>query len=402
MIVSYDEIKKHLETLAALTEENKLFTRKVFTPMYEKGRDYIINHFKNLGLNVIKDDFANILAIKKGKSNECILIGSHSDTVEKGGRFDGILGVVAAMEIARVLQNTNLDKTLIFCDFLGEEPNEYGLSCVGSRGLAKKLSKEQLNLTVNGTTLSQALVKMGGNERFRSFNELNIGKAIASFELHIEQGNTLESINTQIGIVNKIVGIARFALSFHGSSNHAGTTAMHLRKDALVNTANFITWLNENAINYNKLAYTVATVGKCEVLPNAANVIPNLVNISIDLRSEDDGIRKEFIEKIHQKAQELNATSKLIADSNATLADDYLINILKSSADEMSVSNIIMPSGAGHDSAYIANFSPMGMVFIPSKDGLSHHQDEFSSYEDCTKGTQVILNAILKITKEIK
>ncbi|MBZ7990879.1 MULTISPECIES: hydantoinase/carbamoylase family amidase [unclassified Campylobacter] len=396
MKILADDIKFHINNLAKITETNRPFTRLVFTNTYEEGRKYIKNHFLNLGLNVIYDDFANMLAIKNGKSNECIIIGSHSDTVASGGRFDGVLGVVSAMVIATALKDIQLDKTLIFCDYLGEEPNYFGLSCVGSRGMSGNLSKEQLDIKVNDTKLSDMIIKSGGNKSFRTFNELGIGKLIESYELHIEQGNMLESLNTKIGIVNKIVGISRFNVEFKGLSNHAGTTAMHLRKDALLNSSKFIVWLNDKAIEYSKQAYTVATVGACSIMPNAANVISNSVKISIDLRSEDDLIRIKFIKEIEEKLKDLDANYKLVSDSNATPADDLIIKNLKQTADELQVSNIIMPSGAGHDSAFMAKIASMGMIFIPSKNGLSHHPDEESSFEDAAIGTQIILNNILR------
>lgn len=399
MIISAQDVKKHIDNLSRITEPNRPFTRKVFTSLYDDGRSYIKKHFLNLGLDIMYDDFANILAIKQGKSKECIFIGSHSDTVADGGRFDGILGVVAAMVIAEKLKNTTLDKTLIFCDYFGEEPNEFGVSCVGSRGISGNLSKEQLNLKIGSNSLSDLIIKSGGNALFRTFNELNLGKLLASYELHIEQGNTLESLGEKIGIVSSIVGISRFSVEFNGVSNHAGTTALNLRKDALLNSSKFIVWLNEKAIQYDKKAYTVATVGRCDVLPNAANVIANKVNISIDLRSVSDEIRKEFIQEIINKATSLNANAKLLSDSNSTPADENIIKDLQISAQELGVKTITMPSGAGHDSAFMAKLAPMGMIFVPSKNGLSHHPDEYSSYEDCAMGIQILLNSILRSYK---
>lgn len=399
MIISAQDVKQHIDNLSIITEPNRPFTRKVFTSLYDDGRSYIKKHFLNLGLDIMYDDFANILAIKQGKSKECIFIGSHSDTVADGGRFDGILGVVAAMVIAEKLKNTILDKTLIFCDYFGEEPNEFGVSCVGSRGISGNLSKEQLNLKIGSNSLSDLIIKSGGNALFRTFNELNLGKLLASYELHIEQGNTLESLGEKIGIVSSIVGISRFSVEFNGVSNHAGTTALNLRKDALLNSSKFIVWLNEKAIQYDKKAYTVATVGRCDVLPNAANVIANKVNISIDLRSVSDEIRKEFIQEIINKATSLNANAKLLSDSNSTPADENIIKDLQISAQELGVKTITMPSGAGHDSAFMAKLAPMGMIFVPSKNGLSHHPDEYSSYEDCAMGIQILLNSILRSYK---
>ena len=334
-----------------------------------------------------------------------IIVGSHSDTVPSGGRFDGIAGVAAGLEIARTLRQRGiaLRHALEVVDFLAEEPSEYGLSCIGSRGMSGKLSAAQLQLAnPQGERLEQALARVGGDAG--RLSEARRSDIRCAFELHIEQGTILEAGAIDIGLVTAIVGITRLEVVLEGAAGHAGATPMHRRRDALVAAARMIDRVRLVAEEYAARGdgYFVATTGVIEAKPNASNVIPGSARLIIDARSERRAPMLEFLARLEAESHAIAEGASVerrrcerLSDTLPSACDQALRKLLRGGAERLGLSSTDIASGAGHDTAFLSQIAPAAMVFIPCKAGLSHCPQEWSEPEEIAAGTAVISEAIL-------
>src|SRR5262245_12361715 len=289
--------------LAAITEPDRPYTRRSFGARFLEGRAFLSRRFEEAGLAVRIDAAGNLIGRRDGRWQNAttIAIGSHSDTVPSGGRFDGIAGVATGLEIVRSLADGGeaLDHPIEVIDFLAEEPSEYGLSCLGTRGMSGVLTPPMLDLTgPGGERLGDAVRRVGGDpDRLDAARR----KDIAAFlELHIEQGPVLETGAIDIGLVTSIVGIRRLEITFTGAADHAGTAPMTLRRDALVAAAATVTSVRRKAEELAAAGrgYFVATVGILEVEPGGSNVVPGRSRVVIDVRSTDPALTAEFVAAI--------------------------------------------------------------------------------------------------------
>lgn len=400
----WDDLMK----LAAFTDPERPYTRRSFSPRFLEGRDWLAQRFRAAGLTVSVDPAGNLIGRLAGTDPNAatIMIGSHSDTVPSGGRFDGVAGVIAALEVVRALDEAGnaLRHSIEIVDFLAEEPSEYGLSCVGSRGMVGKLSEEmKAYANATGERLDAAIARMGGDPS--QLTKKMRSDIAAFFELHIEQGIVLERSRADVGIVTGIVGITRLEVVFSGAADHAGTTPMDLRKDASLAAAATISQVASFA---RKLAgrgegHFVATTGVVELVPNAANVVPREVRLIIDARSEQREAMEEFVALIdgstRQAAEETNVErlrfSKL-SDTMPVACNDRLRGLLVEGAQNLELKSMPLASGAGHDAAFVADIAPAAMVFVPCKDGKSHTPEEWAEPEAIAAGAAVILEAVRK------
>lgn len=391
-----------LEELSLITDDKRPYTRLSFSDYFFKARIYLEEKMKEYGLKTFIDPNGNLIGFKEGKNNKTFIVGSHSDTVNNGGRYDGVAGVCGGLELARAFKDKKLNHNLCVIDYLAEEPSEWGLSCIGSRALSGFLNKEHLELLNPNTkeSLKNAIIRMGGTAQITPFSKLNLGKAVSSFELHIEQGKVLEDKKLNIGIVNAIVGILRLSIDFKGQSNHAGTTPFYLRDDAFLKACEFAIWANKEAKKLSDETYFVATIGKINVKPNATNVICGSCELIFDIRSDKDELLQKYKEILISKAKELNANFEEISFNNPTFCDANLMKILENNAKKLNLSYQFMPSGAGHDSAFLAKITPMCMIFVPSKNGISHDKSEFTSKEEFEKGLNLLYHTILERDKQ--
>ena len=399
--------------LGAITEPNRPYTRRSFSPLFDEGRAWLTQRMQAAGLVTHIDAAGNLIGRRHGKdpSSRVIVVGSHSDSVPAGGRFDGMAGVVGGIAIARALEEhgVTLVHPLEIIDFLAEEPNEFGLSCIGSRGITGCLTAEHLVLrNSQNETLAAALVRVGGDPAQLAASLRSDLRA--AFELHIEQGPVLEAEGIDIGLVTAIVGITRLEIEFQGTAGHAGTTPMRGRRDPLVAAARLIGWVRARAeeLAARGQGYFVATVGVIEALPGATNVIPKTARILIDARSEDHRLIDEFCGALDaesraaaQAASVERSKFNCLSDNLPAACDPYLCDVLGRSAALLKLSSMAMASGAGHDMAFISQIAPAAMVFIPCKDGRSHTPEEWASADALAAGTQVILDAILRIDAEV-
>jgi N-carbamoyl-L-amino-acid hydrolase len=324
--------------------------------------------------------------------------------VPGGGRFDGIAGVVAAIEVARAIaeSGTRLRHTLEVIDFLAEEPSDFGLSCIGSRGISGTLTPAMLAMeNDSGRRLGDALGDIGGDgTRIADAIRNDIA---AFFELHIEQGPVLERERIDIGVVTAIVGIRRIEVRFVGEAAHAGTAPMNLRRDAAYAGALMIAAVRERAeaLAVSGEGYFVATVGIVEVLPGGSNVVPQSARIVIDARSSSQALTERFVQQIEAdsctiaaRARVERAAFELLSDGLPAQCSPALRTHLHDASARLGLSHIDIASGAGHDAAFMAKICPSAMVFIPCLRGMSHTPDEWSEPGELAAGTAVMLEAI--------
>jgi N-carbamoyl-L-amino-acid hydrolase len=404
--INADRLWKRLEALAAITDPELPWSRVAFSDLHRQGRIWLTREMQEAGLTVSIDAGANLIGRLPGLDNARapIVTGSHTDTVPRGGRFDGIAGVLAALEAAQTIAESGLRlrHPLEVIDFLAEEPNRYGLSCIGSRAMAGVLTQAQLAYVApDGTTTAEGIAAMGGDPSKLTSPLRSRGEVAGFFELHIEQGVVLEDDGVDVGIVTDIVGITRYQIDVIGEAAHAGTMPMGRRKDALVAAAMMVQEAEARPLTQDTNgAYLVATIGKLEVIPNGSNVVPGRVEFSIEARSNRNAEIDCFFEGYLARAEEICAQRNLVlevrrvSEGMAVPCDDAIQAALAASAEASQASHIRMSSGAGHDAAYMARIGPSGMVFTPCLKGRSHCPEEWVDKEALAKGAQVLLEAI--------
>jgi N-carbamoyl-L-amino-acid hydrolase len=402
-----------LMALAALTEPDRPWTRRAFTPMFLEGRAYVADRMREAGLEVRIDAAGNLIGRREGRLPEArtIVIGSHSDTVPDGGRFDGTAGVMAGIAVARSLarDGTELDHAFEVIDCLAEEVSIFGLSCIGSRAIAGQLSEEQLDRQEpTGEILAAAIDRMGGDAD--RLGEARRGDIAAYLEMHIEQGPVLQDERRDIGIVTAISGITRIEITVEGRADHAGTTPMTLRQDALAGAAAVVTVIAKDARRRAAAGHGhfVATVGELRVEPNAANVVPSRVTLLLDARAEERGFLEGFVAELPPLLQRAISgtgtritTFRVLSDAMPALSDPRLLGVLEEASATLGLASLRMASGAGHDMAWFSRFTPSAMIFIPSRDGRSHTPDEWSEPGEIAAGAAVLHEAVLRLDKTI-
>jgi N-carbamoyl-L-amino-acid hydrolase len=405
-----DRIGADIDALAAITEPDRPWTRRAFTPMFLEGRQWLEKAMQNAGAVTRIDAAGNLIGTIPGKRPELgtIMLGSHSDTVPDGGRFDGIAGVVVALEVARALrdQGVTLDHNLDVVDFLAEEVSIFGVSCIGSRGMSGTRPAEWLARESNGLTLDQGIAQVGGNAGVPALrNDIK-----AFLELHIEQGPVLQDEKLDVGVVTAIAGITRIEIIVEGRADHAGTTPMGSRKDALTTAA----WIALGVEELGKAlaggdAHFAATVGEFEMSPNAANVVPARVRMLIDARAELREDMERFLSELErgvgsiaEKTGVTVALPRVLSDNPPTPADPLLLGVLDAACETAGARHRRMASGAGHDTAWMARITRAAMIFVPCVDGRSHSPDEFASTEDIALGAAVLLDAVLALDTKLQ
>ncbi len=367
------------------------------------GRQYVMGLMKNAGLEVSIDKAGNIIGKRKGKNNNlpAIAFGSHIDSVPGGGNYDGDVGSLGAIECIELMNENNIVTEHPLEVFIFQ--NEEG-GLVGSEAISGILTEEELSLvSSSGKTLRQGMIDIGGDPtRFREAARKK-GDFKAFLELHIEQGGFLDREGINIGVVEGIVGIKQWMVTFTGKANHAGTTPMNQRQDAMLAAAKFV--VETNRIARSIEGRQVATNGKINALPGAPNVIPGKVEMTLEIRDLDfekmlavfDKI--ELADKTIEKETGVAISYSDLNEDIPAMTDKRIQNLIASSAKDLGLTHKFMPSGAGHDTQDMARIAPTGMIFVPSKDGISHSPKEFTSPQDMANGASVLLQTILKLDK---
>jgi len=374
--------------------------RMAFSDAEVEGRAYVRSLMEGAGLEVRVDLAGNLLGRLPGAEPGLppLWLGSHLDSVPAGGNYDGPLGTLGALEVALTLIEAGITTRhpLDVVAFVNEEGGK-----TGSRILAGEFRPRELELlTASGYTIGEGIRRLGGDPDRIAEARVEPGRVAGFFELHVEQGAVLEKAGLRIGGVEGIVGIRRWNAVVRGAANHAGTTPMDQRRDALLGAAALVQAVNEVVTSIP--GSQVATVGRIQANPGAPNVIPGEVVLSIEIRALEMGRIQEVFEGISAEAEAIAARNDTPIEleefylSGAAPTDERFRGWVEASASELGLSHQRMPSGAGHDAQAVAHFAPTGMIFIPSVGGLSHHPDEYSRPEDIEAGVNVLLGALLK------
>ncbi|MGM0852394.1 MAG: M20 family metallo-hydrolase [Bacillota bacterium] len=374
----------------ALTEEDKTM------------RDIFKKWLHEEGLEVRVDDFGNIYGRRKGKINNgpVIAVGSHLDTQPCGGRYDGILGVLTALEAIRVLNENNIEThyPIEIINFTNEEGARFAPPMLGSGGIAGEFTKDFI---YNRKDKANVFYKDALKTIDYMGDEKNRSKDVKYFiELHVEQGPILESQNKSIGIVEGIQGMSWLNVIVTGETNHAGPTPMENRRDALVPSSKMISKVNELTKEFDGLK---TTVGMVNVKPNVSNVIPGEVEFTIDIRHKDNEIRFEAIERLKEQL----STIALMNNVEVTITTDWhsdavefspvVIEAIEEGADKKGYSSLRLFSGPGHDAKYMNKITDTGMIFLPSINGISHNEKELTLDDDIERGANVLLYVLNRL-----
>lgn len=406
MSIDQDRLWRRIEALSEITDPERPWTRRSFTPRFLEGRKWLAGEFREAGLETELDPAGNLIGRLAGAdpSLKPILIGSHSDTVPSGGRYDGILGVLAALEVAQSFseRGDRLRHTLEIVDFLAEEPSEFGLSCIGSRALAGTLTDEHLALTrPDGMTLREGIAFVGGRPAELASVKRPADGIAAYVEVHIEQGRVLENERIPIGIVTDIVGIRRERIIVTGRADHAGATPMPLRADALVGAAKLIEAAYKRALATSRDNQPlVATFGRIEVSPNAANAVPGEAVLTLEVRSGNEAAVKAFgealVRDLRPALEELRLTIAVepISHVAPTACAPEIRSAIANASTSLGLATRDLPSGAGHDGVHIAYIGPVGMLFVPCLEGRSHAPEESITPDQAGDGARVLAETV--------
>jgi N-carbamoyl-L-amino-acid hydrolase len=376
-------------------------SRVAFSAADGAGRELVEDRLRELGLTVSRDAAGNTIARLEGGEPglPAIAAGSHTDTVPEGGRFDGALGVVAAVACARalVVAGTRLRHPLEVLNFAAEEAT-MGAGTLGSRAMAGLLDGASLHATAwDGRQALDRLADAGIDPMGMTRARRRPGELAGYLELHIEQGGALEAEGRRLGVVTGIVGIRRLRAVFKGRANHAGTTPMTQREDALVLAAPFVTGARDLALAHE----VVATIGTVHVHPGAPNVIPGRVELGCEVRSLDpdriDRVERELAALAERSGGALERT----ADTRPVRCGARAIAALEAAAAELREPSRSLASGAGHDAMCMAAITEPGMLFVPSRDGVSHSPMEHTSPEDCVLGANALLAALFELDRAL-
>jgi beta-ureidopropionase / N-carbamoyl-L-amino-acid hydrolase len=386
------------------------WTRTVFSSSYQEERHWMLRQFKDAGLQDVHVDAAgNIVGVLPGRNQfaDPIVIGSHTDTVERGGRFDGVVGVLGALEVVQRFRESGnlLERPLMVIDFFGEEANPFGLTCLGSRSLVGHLAAQDLErLDPEGKRLGDTLQAFGMDPS--GILRMNTGrpkKWHAYLELHIEQSGSLEKAGCEIGVVTAVAGIKRLLAKYLGQYDHAGGARMRTRKDALLAAASSALVLHEFACGNS--GYAVATTTHIDSLQSAQNVVPGKAELRAEVRSTDTawftGVDRDLTQRVSARAQEFGCEVDLewFLDNEIVHTDPTLQQDIVDASRSLGLSWMAVPSGATHDSVHISRIAPMGMIFIPSVGGRSHCPEEMTPQRDILNGIAVLEESVRRADK---
>lgn len=412
--VAPDALAPHAERLSQRIVQLSWFhdpdlpgwSREVFSEPYRDSRAWVRARMDEAGLNPVVDGAGNIVSRLPGRRDNgpALVTGSHTDTVRQGGRFDGVVGVLAGIEVAQRLRETDtqLEHDLLVVDFLGEEANDFGISCLGSRAIAGVLEAAHLDrVDGTGTRLGEAMKRFGLEPQSVLRAAWQPENVHAYVELHVEQGPKLERTGTDIGVVTAIAGIDRLLAHFAGRSGHAGTVPMGDRHDALVSAAAAV--LTVERVGCGAPDHGVATPGRIESTPGSMGVVTDQARLWAEIRSVDStwlhGARRNIVDEIAAEAHDrgVDVDVDWLSDQAPVPSSLGVQDVIANTADRLHLSRRSIPSGAGHDAAHLAHLGPMGMIFVPSVDGRSHCPEEMTATDDVVRGAHMLAGTLLEL-----
>ncbi|MDB5080290.1 MAG: allantoate amidohydrolase [Chloroflexi bacterium] len=398
-------IENYIETLAAFgSQPEGGIVRPVYSTQWFDAHKQLAAWMQEAGLEVRADAVGNLWGLSRGtEAGQGYASGSHLDTVKEGGKYDGALGVLAALTAIRFLKELygapRLPLEVVaLCE---EEGSRFSKSFLGSRAITGNMPVEELDQSrdADGISVAQAARNCGFDpDQLAAAQRTDLAGFI---ELHIEQGRLMEAAQVEIGVVEAITGIKHLRVVFEGQADHAGTTPMDLRSDALVSAAQAVTKINELAREFGRPA--VATVGKLSVEPGATNIVPAQVEITVDMRHPDPATLEQLKQRIVQISEEAAAAQggsvkiDLLMERQAAPMTPEIVNMISSSAEELGLKNMPMVSGAGHDSQVMVEKIPSGMIFVPSCGGRSHSRAEYTPIEEILPGIALLAQAFYRL-----
>ncbi len=379
------------------------------------ARHYIGSLMTQAGLEINIDSAGNLIGRREGQVNlPPILFGSHIDSVPGGGNYDGDVGVIGAIEVAQLLHEKQITtrhplEIIVFADeeggLIGSRAmvGKLGEDALQSRAMVGKLGKDALQvISHSGMSIADGIRAIGGDPENLQAVRREPGDVAAFIELHIEQGAVLDQENIDVGVVTGIVGIKWWDILIEGVANHAGTTPMNKRRDALLSAAELTLAINE--VITSAEGAQVGTVGRIHAEPGAPNVIPGKVIMSLEIRDLSDVTIWDMFRGIEERALEISqrrgtsiSFEHIEADAEPALTDPRLRAMITRAAQSLGLSYKLMPSGAGHDAQDMAQIAPTGMIFVPSVDGISHAPAEYTTAEDMANGADVLLRTVLAL-----
>jgi len=371
------------------------------------GRKFVMNLMRSAGAEVRVDAAGNIFASRRGSEPSLppLLFGSHIDSVPNGGNFDGDLGSLSAVQILRMLNDLGIvtRRPLMAVVWACEEASFAGAMLNGSRAAAGKPRPGEMTQVSRGLTKAEAIRRIGGDPARLETARLTPEMYHAYVELHIEQGGTLAGDGVPVGVVDGIVSIDDYNVIVTGMANHAGTTPMDGRQDALVAAAELTLAVREAVVS--EQGAQVGTVGHLEVSPNATNVIPGEVRMTIELRDLSSAKLERLGEKIRARAAAIASETRTeismirAGHMEPALAASEVQRSIEAAASRLGLASRHLPSGAGHDAQMMATLMPMGMIFVPSIGGISHSPKELTSWQDCANGANVLLETVMDLAR---
>ena len=402
--INETRINQTMQELGQLGDSPEGMLRVAYSPEDIAGRDYAVKLMREAGLETRIDTAGNIIGRRSGSDDNlpAIAMGSHTDTVPEGGKYDGALGVMAAIEVIRTLeeQGHRTRHPLEVIDFTNEEGTRFHRWLVGSRSMSGLLEQEDLDAEDDdGFGLGPCLADIGGDISRIEEAVRKPGELAAYFELHIEQGPYLDRTGTPIGVVTGITGRAVFEVEIEGKANHAGTTPMSTRRDALVSASKLVLAVQKMAAEQE--ICRVSTVGSIKAVPNAVNVIPGSASIGLEFRDTDMealAAAEQELRRITDKASVDDVVDIEVIRHRFTTAVPITPDmqaLVAEAAENCGLEWESLASGAGHDAQAVANIAPVAMIFVPSLDGISHSKEEYSTPQDCANGAQVLLELLL-------
>jgi len=383
-------------------------TRLAFTDEEREAKQLLKSYMEEADLIIREDEIGNVFAKRGGKnpSATTILIGSHIDTVINGGMFDGAAGVLMGIEVLQTMheQNIELSHAVEVVIFTDEEGARFSSGMLGSEALIGKLTEADLenSFDPSGTSIADAMRQQGYKPEQVASAKANPKEIKCYLELHIEQGKVLESKNVPVGLVTGMVGLRWLKIKLTGEAGHAGTTPMNFRKDPMTCAAEIIQVIE-------KLAHveqqTVATIGKLSVQPGGINVIPSEVEFTVDMRNISDALLDELVEKVEKKARDIAGQRGITFDleildrSNGVTTTPSVNEAIAAAITRNEIELVKLPSGAGHDGMNVAQITDMGLIFLRTKDGISHNPAEWADQADLAMGAEVLLDTVIELGK---
>jgi N-carbamoyl-L-amino-acid hydrolase len=410
--INTDRVQANLEGLFELGREpgRDGAWRLAFSAADRRGRDFVLDLMRSAGLRPRVDQAGNLIGTVRGSgaAQGALIIGSHIDTVPGGGMFDGALGVIGGIEVARAMADVGYEcrHPVEVIAFSNEEKARFQSILSGATAMVRGVETGELMHTKDseGILMTEAMGAMGLDPSLVAHSRRPSGFCKAYLELHIEQGARLFKAGISIGVVTAIVGISRARLTFRGRANHAGTTMMEDRSDALWGASDIVAEVRRAALA--EAGELVGTVGELRVHPGAANVVPGQVDLIIELRSADEARMARVLQRLLDRASEVATAYGLTLEADSRQAghavpmDDRVQAAIERSAADLSLSSRRMVSWAGHDASSFAPVAPTGMIFVPSVHGISHAHDEETTWQHAVAGIRVLASALCRLDLE--